>query len=445
MNKKTILTVITLTMMMGVTGAKAQVIIGATDNPQDFSILEIVSDGNSGFRLPQMTTSQRNAMVLTTGFDTVAITKAPGLQIFNTDTECINTWNGTKWIEECSEYVTIPALTSPNMYIPSVSFMKYNLGADPTLNTPKKQMGYMVTRAKNSLDANVLGDLYQWGRVADGHEKRNSVRYSTDSDAGSSLPTNNDGSNGTNLDANGQIKVVNYGKGKFIKSQNSPNDWRSTQQDNLWGNGKGLSVDGEDNDGGVLYTDGKYYQNTGWAISGNNPCPYGARVPTQDEWERLCGYDFNPGTAGGSLPSITDAGISNGHGLIWVPVLCTYHATDETKRKCVPKTSDWTGSNYFGYAIYRESVWTSAGADYKNGTLSLHGVDAPEPLLFLPGAGSRIAGTGMLNTTTGNYHSSTITGNRSFPLYFTGSRVDPNDSSEDTGRAVGRSIRCVER
>jgi Fibrobacter succinogenes major domain (Fib_succ_major). len=84
--------------------------------------------------------------------------------------------------------------------------------------------------ATSSTDAGAYGDLYQWGRGADGHEKR-------DSETTSTLSTTD-----------------TPGHGDFITSDS---DWRSTQNDNLW-----QGVDGV-----------------------NNPCPAGFRLPTQAEWE----------------------------------------------------------------------------------------------------------------------------------------------------------------
>ena len=87
--------------------------------------------------------------------------------------------------------------------------------------------------ATSSADAEAYGDLYQWGRGADGHEKRNSPASSTISS--SDTP----------------------GHGKFITWDSSPYDWRSPQNNNLWQGVKGI----------------------------NNPCPEGFRVPTYAEWE----------------------------------------------------------------------------------------------------------------------------------------------------------------
>lgn len=86
--------------------------------------------------------------------------------------------------------------------------------------------------ATSSTDSEAYGDLYQWGRAADGHQMRNSPTTST-------------------LSSSDQP-----GHGSFILAPNSPSDWRSQQNNSLW---KGIN--------GV-----------------NNPCPDGYRLPTEAEW-----------------------------------------------------------------------------------------------------------------------------------------------------------------
>ena len=85
--------------------------------------------------------------------------------------------------------------------------------------------------AESYCDEKAYGDLYQWGREMDGHEKRSS-------------PTN------STLSLSDRA-----GHGSFIKAEDS-SDWRVPPNTNLW---QGVS--------GV-----------------NNPCPAGFRIPTKAEW-----------------------------------------------------------------------------------------------------------------------------------------------------------------
>jgi uncharacterized protein (TIGR02145 family) len=100
-------------------------------------------------------------------------------------------------------------------------WMDRNLGASQVATSPTDEKAY--------------GDLYQWGRGADGHQLRNSESTNSQS--------NNDESENT----------------LFIISGNF--DWRNPKNDNLW-----QGVNGT-----------------------NNPCPPGFRIPTEEEWnqERL--------------------------------------------------------------------------------------------------------------------------------------------------------------
>jgi uncharacterized protein (TIGR02145 family) len=90
-----------------------------------------------------------------------------------------------------------------------------------------------VRAATSSVDGQAFGDLYQWGRGADGHQCRNSATTTT-------------------LSSTDQP-----GHGNFIISPNSPYDWRSPQNTNLWQGVNGI----------------------------NNPCPSGYRLPTEIEWD----------------------------------------------------------------------------------------------------------------------------------------------------------------
>jgi uncharacterized protein (TIGR02145 family) len=92
-----------------------------------------------------------------------------------------------------------------------------------------------ATRVATSItDTEAYGDLYQWGRLADGHQSRTSPTTST-------------------------LSTTDFpGHGSFITNNSIlPYDWRSSQNDNLWQGATGT----------------------------NNPCPAGFRLPTDIELE----------------------------------------------------------------------------------------------------------------------------------------------------------------
>jgi uncharacterized protein (TIGR02145 family) len=99
--------------------------------------------------------------------------------------------------------------------------------------------------ATSSGDYLAYGDLYQWGRYADGHQK---ITWTS-----STVGTGNTGT--TSTLSSSDTPPTN----KFITTTSSPYDWRSPQNDNLW-----QGVNGT-----------------------NNPCPPGFRLPTQTELYNL--------------------------------------------------------------------------------------------------------------------------------------------------------------
>lgn len=87
--------------------------------------------------------------------------------------------------------------------------------------------------ATSSTDSLAYGYLFQWGRAADGHQRR-------------MVPLT------TELSSTDRPR-----SGNFIIAPNSPFDWRNPQNSALW---QGLE-------------------------GANNPCPTGFRIPTEEEWE----------------------------------------------------------------------------------------------------------------------------------------------------------------
>ena len=104
MKKKSFCTMMALLfLIMSAERMSAQVTVGSDKLPETFSQLEIVSGDNTGLRLPQIeTTEQRDAMFTNAaGFKDNPLSK--GLQIFNLETGCVETWTGTKWISWCDD------------------------------------------------------------------------------------------------------------------------------------------------------------------------------------------------------------------------------------------------------------------------------------------------------------------------------------------------------
>ncbi|MDR1527552.1 MAG: hypothetical protein LBS46_07805 [Dysgonamonadaceae bacterium] len=385
-----------------------------------------------------------------------------GDRVFNTTTNHVMQWTGLNWHMEWSltpitGVVEIPSPASCP-YLP-VRFMKYNLGADPSIDTPKKQIEYLVTtnygqkypaddaRGENwrwtyvrKVDARVVGGLYQWGRKdtlhgagyndSPIHEQLRYVRYTQ--------TTGTTSTTATDTPVDGTFYTV------------GGNWYNGANPTSLWGNGS----DGEETpNSGVLYND-KYYQSP--VKTDNDPCPPGFRVPTQDEWERLLGYDFNSSSMLSS--SLLDFGnaryVDNGNGLTWVRVACNgNYLADPAPIVNVGRAATSIAG---GVAIYKSEVWHDpANADYKNGTKVLYEEAAPEPLLFLPAGGLRLnmdggepAGDISGSWTWVHYWSSTTRGGKPFYLCIgdatdsaTKQEIRIHTSSSQSAR--GLSIRCV--
>jgi hypothetical protein len=194
-----------------------------TTTPSASAKVEIAST-TQGFLPPRMTTAQRDAIV----------SPSVGLVIFNTTTYCLNYCvGGGFWVQACGS-VEQP-IVQPTYPVGSV----FCSGATLVVNVLNPATGKIwmdrnlgaSQAATSSTDAAAYGDLYQWGRRADGHQCRTSATTATLSS--------------TDQPANGN----------FILAPIPIGDWRSPQNVNLWQGVNGV----------------------------NNPCPSGYRIPTNTE------------------------------------------------------------------------------------------------------------------------------------------------------------------
>jgi uncharacterized protein (TIGR02145 family) len=153
-------------------------------------------------------------------------------------------------------------------------------------------------------DAADLGDFYQWGRVADGHEHvvwskntsdhKNQILPMSGSPATSEVISRGT----TSYDGNEQVLSGTNYYGKFIK-YSSGEDWNTVHTYNRWGNGSG--------------TDSRSSENPTWTYSSNNPCPSGWTVPSHWNFYDLFNGDGTTNTItnfSSSLPT-SGTGLNN--------------------------------------------------------------------------------------------------------------------------------------
>lgn len=145
--------------------------------------------------------------------------------------------------------VTVAGLTNLTAYTFTVVATNLNGNSSPSASSNSAIPGTVINLstgkiwmdrnlgasqvATSSTDAASYGDLYQWGRLSDGHQIRTSSTTTTKS------------------------TTDTPGHGNFILATTSPYDWRSPQNNNLWQGASGV----------------------------NNTCPTGFRIPTEAEFD----------------------------------------------------------------------------------------------------------------------------------------------------------------
>ncbi|MDR1877319.1 MAG: hypothetical protein LBQ84_06810, partial [Flavobacteriaceae bacterium] len=249
-----------MTITLGVSRTEAQVTIGGGDAPAAGSVLSLNSNTKGGLVLsnvklidlyeipedfPGMSGLVEPAL-------TVAKKAFTGAVVYNTydsfgQGKGIYTWDGEKWTyigggigTSIGRVYYLDNTDSNNPVTDWLEFMAYNLGATP-MSIDQQIAETDVNKIKI-----IYGDLYQWGRKTDGHEKRESTI------------------------SNNQVQVGNYTSAgnQFVIINTSPNDWLegNNSKPGRWGGTTGA-------DSNIPTSRGE-----------NDPCPPNFRVPTMDEW-----------------------------------------------------------------------------------------------------------------------------------------------------------------
>lgn len=193
------------------------VVWSTTQNPTVALLTKTIDGSGLGMFTSSITSLTSNTQYYVRAYATNSVGTSYGTQIiFSTFAGYAPMYpTGTVF---CNNIVTaVVDVTNP---ITGKTWMDRNLGASQVATSLTDPLAY--------------GDLYQWGRRADGHQCRNSGVTTT-------------------LSSTDQPS-----HGNFISTSNSasPYDWRNPQNDNLWQGVNGI----------------------------NNPCPNGYRLPTENEY-----------------------------------------------------------------------------------------------------------------------------------------------------------------
>jgi hypothetical protein len=308
-----------------------------------------------------------------------------------------------------------------------LSFMCFNLGAKHNISI-YEQINQEFISYTDSIDGrhyhagntenDLYGDLFQWGRIADGHEKRDSpiVIYDT---TRAIIGNGNRCSTDAQGDPTGSRYPVTQVKpdstkwfGKFIRGGGTTTNWTPVDQttaDRLWHSGvvyedpcyRYRPSDGGYQDSWHTGTDGTSADIDACTIPGA-----GWRLPTQSEWGEI----YKSGVFSGS-PDV---------------------ATANSWKYISPGSEKVSSSSYSNQLQYKYDRAGGHRIQPDNATTTL----------FLPMSGYRSNSNGLLygQCTIGYYWSSSITGTNAYYLNLYGGLVNPGNSSF---RANGYAIRCI--
>jgi hypothetical protein len=300
-----------------------------------------------------------------------------------------------------------------------ITFMCYNLGAQHgiTIDEQKKfsiDHSYHATTGVHTYitgEETVYGDLFQWGRIPDGHEKRTSLTLSygynnsmkTDSIVSGGYCSASD----TQRRPAYQIKKTSPWYGKFITGTANWNPYQDTPAtaDQLWRAGRFIA-----NDPCAHYKDDGFYVEF-WHEDADETQPSsGVCSGANTAWKLPSPEEFGAIYKGGTISGNPNAATAN--------------------------TWFWNnGEITWGYPSGYNSLKKPAGYEIRpnNETTTL----------FLPASGYRHGGNASLRTQGSgtSYWSSRAMDGNAYTLNFSNNNIDPATLSSE--RINGYAIRCV--
>jgi hypothetical protein len=258
-------------LLVVISFVNAQIGMGTT-TPAASAALDI-SSTTKGLLPPRMTETQRNTIA----------SPDTGLLVYCTDCGTNGGepqfYNGIAWVNMMGTAAAVSIWPANYVHCDPAKLTRLVEVTNPTTGKIWMDRNLGASQVATSIsDASSYGDLYQWGRFADGHQCRNSSVTTTLS------------------------SEVVPGHGNFILPPNSPYDWLSTPDTNLWQNVSLI----------------------------NNPCPLGYRIPTEAEFiqERNTWDTKNVAGAFNSLLKLTATGhrrydtsglyLRGGNGFYWI-------------------------------------------------------------------------------------------------------------------------------
>jgi len=296
-----------------------------------------------------------------------------------------------------------------------ISFMCFNLGATRHAIADQQNIDLTFMEPNNSSSTHKMtsgedalyGDLFQWGRIADGHEKRNKIPHGNDGSSNStdnvvswSDPTYEDGPQADNV-YEYPYQQVSRGTshyGKFIKTAAGSNY-------NWYGGSKALAIAVD-----MLWRESLF--------APNDPCI-----------KMMADGNYSPWYPTGTIPE-------NGEGT--------------TAGWRLPQIGEWSAIfRAEGSGIYEDAM-ANTWRWYQKSTASTEGVkgvmiqpDGVTTTLFLPAAGFRLNNGRLSNTAVAGYYwTSTVSGVNAQYLRFSATSAYPTGN---TFRGYGFSLRCIKK